>query len=46
MFLIMFIEGELHMQHTLEVSHQRTNRNLNQHLQKKTKTKLWSQVQG
>lgn len=35
MFIIMFIEGELHIQHSLEMSHQSTNRDLNQHLQKK-----------
>lgn len=38
-FIIVFIKEELHIQHSLEMSHQRTNRDLNQHLQKKKKTK-------
>lgn len=47
MFKIMIIKGEMHIQHTLEMSHHCTNRDLNQHLQKKKKkNKLWSQVRG
>lgn len=37
MFKIMIIKGEMHIQHTLEMSHHCTNRDLNQHLQKKKK---------
>lgn len=40
----MFIKGELHTQHTLEMSHQGTNRDLNQHLQKKEKQTVESGV--
>lgn len=39
MFKIMIIKGEMHIQHTLEMSHHCTNRDLNQHLQKKNKKK-------
>lgn len=36
MFVITFVKGELHIQHTLEMSHQCANRDHTQHLQKKT----------
>lgn len=36
MFVITFVKGELRIQHTLEMSHQCTNRDHTQHLQKKT----------